>query len=55
MRFYKLVGAGELQRVSEQEYDIILKQAVRPEFHEDMKRDKTGVNYLGAAYIALKS
>lgn len=53
MNFYKLIGAGELQRVSETEYDRILKQSVRPEYYEDLKKDKTGVNFLGAAYITL--
>jgi len=53
MKFYKLVGAGELVPVTEQEYDRILKQTVHQTFHEDLKKDKTGVNFSGAAYIAL--
>ena len=53
MKFYKLIGAGELQRVSETEYDNILVHSVHPSYYEDLKKDKTGVNFLGAAYIAL--
>lgn len=52
-KFYKLVGAGELLRVSEAEYDLRMVGAIRPEFYEDLKKHLTGFNFMGAAYICI--